>query len=340
MDTRGDLRPATPRADDNRAVPLRREPDQQAKVAAAVPPSSDVTPTVGRIEARVAGGVASPTENRLRDSTTRDLVTRELATRDLVARDFASREGVRDRLIVGRVLSQQALPIEGAAVSIVGTTIGVMTDARGDFVLRSRGDSASLQVRRLGYESARLSLRTPLDDTVRANVTLKASNQTLSAVVVQSASQPLQERRQVGTALAGSPTPAARTAPASAQSSAMQCWVLQPSDPNTADLGSPAPRAVLMSGLSTDVGADREVPSQWVNWPVDGRNTSVPFVRDDRGRYRGTGVGSGAQWTLELTRRGNVWDVVATRAAASVEQKVPALTARFVLSQAADGVCK
>jgi hypothetical protein len=386
-ETLADVRTASPRTDDNRAVPLRRVPDQQAKVA-AVPPASAAAPTVGRSEAtamravaasetrvaeraappaevvsglRVAGGVAIPTENRLRDGAVRDSAVRDSAARELVARDVARdvarREGAPERLIVGRIVSQQALPIEGAAVSIVGTTIGVMTDARGDFALRSLGDSASLQVRRLGYESARLSLRTPPNDTARANVTLKASNQTLSAVTVTSESQPLQERRQVGATLVGSPTPAARTAPARAPASApaaartmapgtaaggraMQCWVLQPSDPNAADLGSPSPRAVLMNGLSADVGTDRELSSQWVNWPIEGRNTSIQFVRDDRGRYRGTAIGSGVQWTLELTRRGAAWDVLATRAASSVEQKAPALTARYIMTTAADRVCK
>lgn len=382
VDTLDVSRASRPRADDNRPAPLRRAADQQAKVAAAVPPAADVASASGRSEAtamravasaekraaelaappaaplsgkvagvRIAEAVASPSQNMLRDSAARDS-----AARDLGARDAASRERVRERLIVGRVVSPQQQPLEGVAVSIVGTTIGVMTDARGEFVLRSLGDSALLQVRRLGFESARLLLRTPPSDTARTSVTLKASSQNLSAVTVTSAMQPLSERRQVGTALAGSPTPppsvtsaaapaavpAARTTASGGVASgrSMQCWALQPSDPSMADIGSPLPRTVLMDGLSADLGSGRAVTSQWTNWPIEGRNTSIPFARDARGRYRGTAIGAGVQWTIELTRRGAAWEVLATRAASGVDQKAPALASRYIMTTAADRVCK
>jgi len=252
-----------------------------------------------------------------------------------VARAFGNADISRDRVIAGRVVSPQDVPVEGAAVVVVGTTSGVLTDARGEFVLRSSGDSAALLVRRLGFESVRLSLPTPPTDTARARVTLKASNQTLSAVVVQAEQRPPAERVTVGLSVA--PLTAAPTESAAATARS-QCWTLRPSSPAE----PPEPTGSLPPAVmrTTDLGVASEVISQWIDWPIAGRETSVSFVRDARGEYRGTGVGPGVQWTLTLTRRGTEWDVRATRAVSGAVGGRSSLAGSYVMTSAAASVCK
>ncbi len=101
-------------------------------------------------------------------------------------------------------------------------------------------------------------------------------------------------------------------------------------------MGSPPPEVMR----TTDLGVASEATSQWLDWPIAGRETSVSFVRDARGDYRGTGVGPGVEWTLTLTRRGTEWDVRATRAIAGAVAGRSSLAGSYVMTSAAESVCK
>ena len=101
--------------------------------------------------------------------------------------------------IAGRVVetgSNQAL--RGAQISVVGTTIGATTDEDGHFRLSGvSGRSVTLDVRRIGYTSARVSARVGQSDVV---VTLTVNPAALEAVVV-TGTPGAQEKREVGNAI-------------------------------------------------------------------------------------------------------------------------------------------
>lgn len=90
-------------------------------------------------------------------------------------------------------------PIEGAAVTVQGTTLGALTDARGRyFIIQVPPGRYSLQGRRIGYQSViQTDVAVVIDVTREINFKLKAS-QTLQTVTVRAEQAPLIERGQVG----------------------------------------------------------------------------------------------------------------------------------------------
>jgi len=79
------------------------------------------------------------------------------------------------------------LPIEGAAVTVTGTTSGAMTNRQGEYRVAvtgmARGTSVRVAVRRLGYAS-RVEAVTLSADSIRVDFALVAQQQTLSAVAL------------------------------------------------------------------------------------------------------------------------------------------------------------
>ena len=90
-------------------------------------------------------------------------------------------------------------PIEGAAVTIQGTTLGALTNAAGRyFVIQVPPGQYSVQARRIGYQSViQTDVNIIIDGTRETSFKLKAS-QTLTTVTVRAEQTPLIERGQVG----------------------------------------------------------------------------------------------------------------------------------------------
>ena len=76
-------------------------------------------------------------------------------------------------------------PISGAQVSIVGTTRGALTDARGEYRLGEvREGTVRVRVQRIGYLPSEMSVTVAAGQTADVNLTLTPSVATLSGVVV------------------------------------------------------------------------------------------------------------------------------------------------------------
>ncbi len=79
-------------------------------------------------------------------------------------------------------------PIQGVAVVVTGTTIGVQTDLNGAYRLslpkQRRGGSIQVTARRLGYAGTQRTVAVSAD-SLQVDFALNAQNQTLGAVVVQ-----------------------------------------------------------------------------------------------------------------------------------------------------------
>ena len=90
-------------------------------------------------------------------------------------------------------------PIEGAAVTIQGTTLGALTNASGRFfIIQAPPGRYSVQARRIGYQSiVQTDVNIVIDGTREVNFKLKAS-QTLQVVTVRAEQTPIIERGQVG----------------------------------------------------------------------------------------------------------------------------------------------
>ncbi len=91
-------------------------------------------------------------------------------------------------------------PIEGVSVVVQGTTLGQTTNAAGKyFIIQVPPGTYTVQARRLGYQSvSATNVQITIDGTREQNFKLKASNQSLAAMVVQADQTPLIERTQVG----------------------------------------------------------------------------------------------------------------------------------------------
>jgi hypothetical protein len=90
-------------------------------------------------------------------------------------------------------------PVEGAAVTIQGTTLGALTNASGRyFIIQAPPGRYSVQARRIGYQSVvQTDVNIVIDGTREVNFKLKAS-QTLQVVTVRAEQTPIIERGQVG----------------------------------------------------------------------------------------------------------------------------------------------
>ncbi|MEP6992642.1 MAG: TonB-dependent receptor plug domain-containing protein [bacterium] len=104
--------------------------------------------------------------------------------------------------ITGTVVERgSGAPIEGARVTIPGTRIGALADARGVFTLRAV-DAGAVPIRAqyIGYASQDQTVQVPASGTVQANFTLTRAPLTLTGVVVTATGE--EQRRSVGTAMA------------------------------------------------------------------------------------------------------------------------------------------
>ena len=114
-------------------------------------------------------------------------------------------------------------PIEGAQVSVNGTAIGAITRADGRYALAGieipRGDTVTVRVRRIGYQSMEMLVKLKANATITADFVLVAATSALAAQrIVSDEARPILERgRQRSTpasvdasgALAGAPVSAA-----------------------------------------------------------------------------------------------------------------------------------
>lgn len=96
-------------------------------------------------------------------------------------------QGPATGIVAGRVTvaadTGAPVPLQGAAVSVVGTRLGAATRADGHFVLeRVPAGPHTLRVRLLGYRSAERAIRVRAGDTLRVNVTLQPEAQLLAPV--------------------------------------------------------------------------------------------------------------------------------------------------------------
>ena len=90
-------------------------------------------------------------------------------------------------------------PVEGAAVTLQGTTLGTLTNAAGRyFIIQAPPGRYSVQARRIGYQSVvQTDVNIIIDGTRNLDFKLKAS-QTLQVVTVRAEQTPIIERGQVG----------------------------------------------------------------------------------------------------------------------------------------------
>ncbi|MBL0171229.1 MAG: carboxypeptidase-like regulatory domain-containing protein [Gemmatimonadaceae bacterium] len=204
-----------------------------------------------------------------------------------------AKSAVRDQLgggmVSGVVVDPRNTPLAGAAVIISGTTIGTTTNARGEFDLRAPADTATLQVRRLGYTTSSLALSTRSMDTTRTRVTLREANQAPGAVVVASEAAPV--RQEV------------------ARPGAI-CWEVLANGPSrsTRPVGS-FPRAIQ----SDDFLSSSPVSAALVGWPSPTERTLSLWERDARGSVTATAITNDARLTLRLSLRGQFWEGTATQ---------------------------
>lgn len=84
------------------------------------------------------------------------------------------------RTITGKVTGANNEPVSGATVSVKGTTIATQTNSEGSFTISAPSGSSTLIVSNVGFENAEISP----SGTGPVNISLKASNATLTEVVV------------------------------------------------------------------------------------------------------------------------------------------------------------
>lgn len=86
-------------------------------------------------------------------------------------------------------------PIGDATVNVVGTSVGAVTGANGEFVIqRAPAGAQRLAVRRLGFRPATVDVQVQAGGEVTANVTLTESVSQLDRVVVTGTGQPAAQR--------------------------------------------------------------------------------------------------------------------------------------------------
>src|ERR1044071_3769724 len=95
------------------------------------------------------------------------------------------------RTITGKVIGSNNEPASGATVTVTGTNIGTQTDANGNFTISVPQGKNALTVSYVGFELQQVNLT----DQSAVNVTLKASNLSLSEVVVTGYSS--QQRKNI-----------------------------------------------------------------------------------------------------------------------------------------------
>ncbi len=96
--------------------------------------------------------------------------------------------------------SATAQPLSGAQVSIVGTTVGTLTDARGGFLLRNVAPgTVTLQVRMIGYGTATRTIIVTAGETAVADLPLAQRAVALDGLVVTATGQ--QREREIGNAV-------------------------------------------------------------------------------------------------------------------------------------------
>jgi TonB-linked SusC/RagA family outer membrane protein len=78
--------------------------------------------------------------------------------------------------ISGKILNEKGEPAEGVSISIKGSTIGVQTDAKGEFTLHDVPASAIIVVSHVGYEVQEIKVKDRRDFFIK----LKVSAQTLA----------------------------------------------------------------------------------------------------------------------------------------------------------------
>ncbi|WP_345235415.1 SusC/RagA family TonB-linked outer membrane protein [Olivibacter ginsenosidimutans] len=94
--------------------------------------------------------------------------------------NYATGASQQQRLVSGRVIDEQGLPLEGVTVSVKGTTTGAKTNEKGIFEIRTSASSAVFVFSLLGYEKEEVSL----GSSSTINVTLKSAISDLDEVVV------------------------------------------------------------------------------------------------------------------------------------------------------------
>lgn len=84
------------------------------------------------------------------------------------------------RQVKGRIIDVNGEPIIGASVQVKGTTIGVITDFEGNYILSDVPSNATLQISYIGYRSASVVV----SGQVLKDIVLKEDTKTLDEVVV------------------------------------------------------------------------------------------------------------------------------------------------------------
>jgi len=98
----------------------------------------------------------------------------------------------QQRPISGKVVSATtATPIAGAGVSVVGTSIGAVTNDRGEFTLSAPQGAVTLLVRGVGYRSRQVPVAA---DASSVNVNLDQDVFNLEAVVVTGQATGVEQR--------------------------------------------------------------------------------------------------------------------------------------------------
>ncbi len=87
-------------------------------------------------------------------------------------------------LIKGNVFSETNKPLEGAAVYFNNTTIGTITNSKGEFELKIKEGSYTLIVSFLGYKTKQV-LISPQNKELKLNVTLEENSNLLNEVVIK-----------------------------------------------------------------------------------------------------------------------------------------------------------
>lgn len=84
----------------------------------------------------------------------------------------SSKEEYKDKIVRGRVLDDQGLPMPGVSVKVPGTTIGTVTDANGQYSLSIPDNAASLEFSFLGFTRQVVTVtgRSVVDISLRADV--------------------------------------------------------------------------------------------------------------------------------------------------------------------------
>lgn len=98
----------------------------------------------------------------------------------LVAIAFVFNAAAQDRTITGRILDDKGAPLSGVSVLVKGTTLGVNTDAEGNYSIKVPASAKTLVVSSIGLQSTEMSI----GSRTNINATLKSDNKDLQEVVV------------------------------------------------------------------------------------------------------------------------------------------------------------